>query len=358
MAKKRSSAKSVRKKTKSSSGRRGLSFLDKSKIAIDNLKRWRKKRNKNNPHKSFKRTYREDYMRETNIPGIMQHIFDSFRIIFKNYKLFLPFLVLMVVMSIFMIGLMGETSYAELKEGVERSSGENAGSLSKAWTMFMFTFATGGLAGASTEVTVAFSVLIFLAIWLVTIFIIRQRLAGHDIKLRDALYNAMTPLFSTLAIFVIVMIECVPLFLSMIAYSAAVQTEFLNTPFYALLFLGFALLMITLSGYLLSSSLIALLAVSVPGLYPMLALDSAAELMVGRRIKFVLRLIALIITMIIMWVVVMIPLILFDMFMKQFAWLEGVPFIPICLVVMTCFTEIYVTTYLYQYYRYLLDSDA
>ena len=97
MAKKRSSAKNARKKTKSPSGKKGLPFFEKSKIIIDNPKRWRKKRNKNNPHKSFKRTYREDYIRETNIPGIMQHIVDSFRMIFKNYKLFLPFLVLLSI---------------------------------------------------------------------------------------------------------------------------------------------------------------------------------------------------------------------------------------------------------------------
>ena len=91
MAKKRSSAKNARKKTKSPSGKKGLPFFDKSKIAIDNLKQWRKKHNKYNPHRSFKRTYREVYIRETNIPGIMQHIVDSFRMIFKNYKLFLIF---------------------------------------------------------------------------------------------------------------------------------------------------------------------------------------------------------------------------------------------------------------------------
>ena len=310
------------------------------------------------PHKSFKRTYREDYQRETNIPGFMQHIFASFRMIVANYKLFLPFLVLMVVVSIILIGMMGESNYTELKEAVERSGGEDAGSVTKAWMMLVSTFSTGGLAGGSKEVTMAFSILIFLTIWLVTIFIIRHKMVGHEIKLRDALYNAMTPLISTLAIFVIVIIECIPLFILIIAYAAAIQTNFLSTPFYALLFLGFALLMLVLSGYLLSSSVIALLAASAPGLYPMVALNAASELMMSRRIKFVLRLIVLLITIIIMWIVVMVPMILFDMFMKQFSWTEGVPFVPICLVTMTCFTEIYTTTYLYQYYRYLLDSNS
>ena len=329
-------------------------------VTTSRLLKWGKERvvKAKSPHKTFKRTYREDYQRETELPGIMHHIFASFRVIFRNYKLFLPFLILMAVISILLVGLMGESSYSELKDGVERSSAEGTSSVTKAWTMLLFTFSTGGLAGESKEVTMVFSVLIFLAIWLVTIFILRQEMAGHKIKLRDALYNAMTPLFSTLAIFVVVAIECIPFLILLIVYSAAVQTDFLTTPFYTLLFFGFAALMITLSGYLLSSSIIALLATSAPGLYPVVALDASSELMMGRRIRFVIRLGALILTALIMWIVVMMPLILFDMFMKQFAWTSEIPFIPIRLVIMTCFTEIYVTTYLYKYYRYLLEHDS
>ena len=44
------------------------------------------------PHKSFKRSYREDYVREKEMPGMIHHIFASFGMIFKNWKLFLPLL--------------------------------------------------------------------------------------------------------------------------------------------------------------------------------------------------------------------------------------------------------------------------
>ena len=182
-------------------------------------------------------------------------------------------------------------------------------------------------------------------------------MAGHKVKLRDGLYNAMTPLISTFVVFVVALIQCIPIFLLIIAYSAAVQTDFLATPFYALVFFIFAVVMIVISGYLLSSSLIALVAVSAPGLYPMKALRTASDLMMGRRIRFILRLIALIIVLALMWVIVMLPLILFDLWMKTFAWTSGIPFIPICLATMTCFTAIYITTYLYLYYRWMLGYE-
>ena len=319
----------------------------------------KKRSSKINPHKSFKRSYREDYRRETPVPGVMHHIFASFGMIFKNWKLFLPFLIIVVILDALFVGIMDQENYAQFQEVLDETSlqvaGEDIGDFAKAGLTLISTVTTGGLSGESSEAAMVFGVIIFLVIWLVTIFLLRHLLAGHKVKLRDGLYNAMTPMISTLIVLVVAIVQCIPIFILIIAYSAAVQTEFLATPFYALVFFIFAALMIILSTYLLSSSLIALVAVSAPGLYPMKALFTASDLMMGRRIKFILRLVALILTLAIMWVVVMLPLILFDMGMKQFEWTAGIPFVPICMTVMTCFTCIYVTVYLYMYYRWMLD---
>lgn len=328
---------------------------------FNNFKKKRFLKNKyKSPHKSFKRSYREDYIRDTKVPGIMYHIFKSFGMIFKNWRLFLPLLIIVVLLNVFFVGLMSESNYVQfqdiLDDTSEQVAGGNIGSVAKAGLILVSTISTGGLSGESSEAAVTFGVLIFLIIWLTTIFLLRHLMAGHKVKLRDGLYNAMTPLISTFLVFVVVLFQCIPIFLLIIAYSAAVQTEFLSTPFYALVFFVFAAIMILISVYLLSSSLMAFVAVSAPGLYPMRALNAASEMMMGRRVRLILRLIALILALGIVWVVIMMPLILFDMWMKSFEWTEGIPFIPICLTTMTCFTSIYVTTYLYLYYRWLLDN--
>ena len=313
-----------------------------------------------NPHKSFKRSYREDYKRKTNVPGIMHHIFKSFGMIFKNWKLFFPLLIIAVILNVLFVGIMEETDYVDYQETLNETSlqvaGGDIGNFAKAGLLLVSTITTGGLSGESSEAAIVFGVIIFLIIWLVTIFLLRHLLANHKVKLRDGLYNAMTPLISTFLVVLVAFIQCIPIFILIVVYSAAVQTDFLATPFYALLFFIFASLMVILSGYLLSSSIIALIAVSAPGLYPMRALHTASDLMAGRRIKFILRLIALVLVLAIIWVVIMLPLILFDMWMKQFEWTAGIPFVPICLTIMTCFTAIYVTVYLYMYYRWMLDS--
>ena len=311
-------------------------------------------------HKSFKRSYREDYRKELKIPGIMHHILETFGTLLKNWKLFLPLLVFVVIVALFFVGIMSEETYQQyqkiLDQAASQGEGGGLGVIEKAGLLLASTVSTGGLAGDSGELVVVFGCLIFLTIWLVTVYFIRMLKAEKTVRFRDGLYNAMTPLISTLFVLVVAIIECVPIFLLIIAYSAAVETEFLAEPFYALLFFVFAVIMILISGYLLSSSLMALSAVTVPGMYPLNAINAASDMMVGSRMKFIVRLVALVVTIVLMWVIVMLPLILFDLWMKQFEWTTAIPFVPFMVLLMTCFTGMYVSAYLYIYYRYMLEA--
>ena len=174
------------------------------------------------------------------------------------------------------------------------------------------------------------------------------------INLRDGLYNAMAPLISTFLVFVVVVIQCIPIILVLVFYSAAIKTDFLNMPFYALLFFVFAALMFTISGYFLSSSLIAFLAISAPGMYPLKALHLASELMSERRFKFISMIIGLVFVVIIMWLVVLTPFVLLDAWFKEIGWI--ISLVTIVSVVMGCFSCMYITIYLYLYYKWLLSN--
>ena len=243
-------------------------------------------------------------MRGLNVPGMGQHIVEAFQMLGRNWKVFGSLLILSAVLEI--------------------------------------------LAVQTTEETTAvFTILIFLMIWLTTIFLVRHIKAKHKVTLRDGLYNAMAPLIPTLIVFVVAVVECIPIFVLIIAYSAAVKTDFLTMPFYALMFFGFAGLMLSLSGYLLSSSLVALIAVSAPGIYPLSAFVTAAELMMGRKIRFVLRLIALMLVLAVMMAVVVLPLAALKVPMEV---------LSVIVSFVGCFGAIYMTVYLYLYYRWLLDA--
>lgn len=313
-------------------------------------------------HKTLKRSYREEYARPLEIPGLLSHSVTCFKIIFKNWKTFIPMIFWVVLLNVLLVGLMSESTYVNFQDNLDSEAielgGAQIGNVAKASLLLISTITTGGLTNGMSDVQQIFAILLFVITWLTSIYLVRHIMAKHKVKLRDGFYNALTPLISTLLVVVVVFLELIPIFIVIITYSAAVSTEFLNTPFYALVYFIFAALLVLLSVYLLSSSLIGLVAVTAPGVYPMIALRTASNLVYGRRMKLIGRLIFLIFTLAVTWIVVMLPLILLDMWLKSsFEWLAGVPFISVMLLIMTVFSVIYVATYLYLYYRRMLDYD-
>ncbi len=311
-------------------------------------------------HKSFKRSYREDYQRKTETPGLLSHAMTTFQLIFKHWKTFFALIAIMTVAYIILVGLLSEDLYQQFQTSIDETSTGLAngkiGNFAKAGLLLISTITTGGLDTGMGEVQTVFMVALFLIMWLVVIYLLRHFLAGGRPKLRDALYNALLPLISTLLVFVVIFIQAIPLMLVAITYSAAIMTDFLSTPFYALVYFIFAAVMILISVYLLSSSLMALVAVTAPGVYPMAAIMNASDLMAGRRVRFILRAFYLILVIALIYLVTMLPIILIDLWLKSvWSWLAGWPIVPFFLLVATCFVFIYATTYLYRYYRWLLD---
>ena len=340
----------------------GLIASVKLALAKNKDKRAFRKSTKVKLHKSFKRSYREDYIRETKLPGLLSHANATFKLIFRNWKLFLPLIALVVIFNIILVGLMSEESYNVFKTSLDETNEQLAkgqlGNVGKAGLLLIGTVTTGGLNRGMTEVQQVFMVLLLMITWLVTIYLARHIVAGHKIKLRDGLYNALTPMISTFCVVAMIFIEMVPIFIVIITYSAAVSTDFLATPFYALVYFIFASLMILLSSYLLSSSFLAMVAVTAPGLYPAVALNTASDIIAGRRIKFIIRLIFVVFVLAFCWVFVMMPIILLDNFLKaSFSWLSDVPIVSLALLNMSVFSVVYVAIYAYLFYRKLLDMD-
>lgn len=322
----------------------------------------KKKRSRVRLHRSFRRSYREDYNRPFEGPGLLSHAVFSFKIIFKNWRIFLPLILLIAVMNILLVGIMNEDTFVQFQKSIDETAEDiqmgELGTFAKSGLLLVSTITTGGLSQGMTEVQQVFATLLFIVTWLTTIYLLRHILAGHKVKMRDGLYNALAPFISTLIVALVIFVEAIPAMIVIIAYSAAVATNFLATPFYALIFFIFAALLILLSVYLISSSLVAMIAVSAPGLYPLVAIQTASDLLASRRIKFIIRVLYLFITLIVVWVIIMLPLIALDLFLKSvFPWLVGLPFVSLELLLMTCFSVVYATTYLYLYYRRMLDYE-
>lgn len=315
-------------------------------------------------HRSFKRSYYEDYQRKTELPSLTSQASAAFKMFFKFWKIFLPLLLIFVGLYIFLIGAMSENTLADVKANVEQTNKDVAdgkiGTVGKAGLTLLGIISTGGLT-TMNDAQVVIAVLLFAIIWLVTIYLARHLLAGHqEIKMRDGFYSALSPLVSTLVVGLIIFLEAVPIMLTIIVFQVALTTEFLSTPFYALLFFMFAALMITLSLYLLSSSFFAIIVVSAPGLYPLTAVRMAKNLIMGRRLRFLIRVFYLVIIVALLYLLLLMPAIILDGVLKaQFAWLaeSKIPFVAIIQLTITVFIFIYLSIYFYLFYRALLDYN-
>ncbi len=323
---------------------------------------WGKKSERVRLHRSFKRSYREDYNRPLETPGLLHHAMSTFQLLFRNWRIFLPLIILIVVANIILVGLMSEDTFVEFQKSLDETTESLAagkiGGVAKSSLLLISTVTTGGLSQGMTEVQQVFTILLFLITWLVTIYLVRHLLANHCPKLRDGLYNALSPLISTLVVLLVVLLQSIPILIVVITYAVAVNTEFLATPFYALVYFIFASLLILLSAYLLSGGFLALVAVTAPGLYPIAALHAASDLIAGRRIKLIIRMVYMFAVLAVLWAIIMVPLILLDLWLKSvFDWLVGIPFVSLELQIMTTFSAIYFATYSYLFYRRMLDYD-
>ncbi len=322
---------------------------------------WDKKRARLKLHHSFKRSYREDYVRPLKTPGLVAHAWMTLKVLFKNWKLFGGLLFIIVFLNMFFVGLMNENTYQTVQESIDESSellqyGE-LGRVAKSGLLLISTVTTGGLTNGMSEVQQVF-VFLFAAITiLVTVYYLRHLLAGNKPSIRDGLYNALTPLISVMLVLLLLLVHLIPVFIFTVLYSTAVSTEFLNEPLYAFLFWLLGSLLILLSAYLVPVSLLSLMAVTVPGIYPMQAVNAVTDLIQGRRTKLIIRVIFAFLFLAVLWVVIMLPLIWLDLVLKQNVdAVEGFPIIPFFLQIMTTFTVIYLTSYLYLYYRRMLDD--
>ena len=122
-----------------------------------------------------------------------------------------------------------------------------------------------------------------------------------------------------------------------------------------LFWIGASLLGI-LSLYWITSTLIALIIVTLPGMYPFQAIKTAGDLMVGRRIKILLRWLWMALVVLLTWAIVLLSFIFIDMGLKAlFPVISSCPIVPIVILLLSALTTIWVSAYVYLLYRKAVD---
>jgi hypothetical protein len=333
------------------------------------LKRWQssiKERVSNllmrRPHRSFKKTERRDYQRSLALPGYWALTNDVRKILWRNKKLFLALALIYGILTFVVVGLVSQASFKDYADTLRESGGKlfegQWWEIGQAAILF-----TGGVLGALNnspgDVEKFVAVLLGLLVWLTTIWLLRAIMAGKRPYLRDALYNAGAPIISTFLVFLIAAIQLLPVALAALAFAAASTTGLVDDGIESMVFWAFELLLLTLTLYWITSTLFGMVVVTLPGMYPFNAIRTAGDLVIGRRIRILLRLLWGIWLTIAIWAVVMIPLILLDTWLKSiYSWFAWFPLIPILLLVIASLSIVWLSAYMYIFYRKVVDDDA
>lgn len=299
------------------------------------------------PHRSFKRT--KSRRTPLKIATLRQTVFGSLRTIFENKKLLFGLGLIYMVATYIFVGGIAQTDFVALKQATSELFG---GSFSSAGTVFslLTSTMTGAFNSNMTELQQFLAVFIGFMFWLTLIWALRMRFAGQTIKIRDALYNSGAPIIPYVLVILVIILQLSPGGIGVFVLATAQAGGFLQGGVEVMMFALAAVLLGILSVYWISGSLVSLVIITLPNMYPWRALSIASELVIGRRLRVILHLLVLGLVLLLMWVVVLFPTLLIDSWLR---W-DWLPLIPIVVQILGAFTIIYAATYVYRLYRSLL----
>jgi len=302
------------------------------------------------PHRSFRQTppAQRGRTRRLGVKAAWLLIVETFSFLKRHRRLFIWLVVLYALATYFLIGGVSQADYASLKAD-SKSIAQGLDVITQA-AAYLGAAVTGGLTQAPSDLQRFLSGFITLIFWLATIWAVRMLSADRKIKLREAFYNGMTPMMSTLAVLLVVALQLIPAALGLFAFSIAVTQDWITSAVEGLAFGGAALLLSLLSLYWITGSIVATAIVALPGMYPLQAFVDARQLTMGKRWDIALRVVSVLIIEVLVWAVIMIPVFILDSWLS----LPWLPLVPIAIQVMSGFSVIFTSTYLYKLYRSLL----
>lgn len=303
------------------------------------IRHWRKERRKKRQYRSF---HLQKKIKELKpLPRAHKILKESLIFLWRNKRLFVAIASIHVLVYVFLINAPQRIlSIDEIQETVNDALGEGS---SQTLNGTLATLGTVIGVNASAQAGGTRAALAILLISLVYIWAIRQVSNKQDIGMRDAYYQGMAPLFPVLLILAIVALQMIPFAVAGIGYSIARTGGIFVTGFEDLAFFIIVLLMGLLSLFLITPTIIAFYIATLPGMYPMEAMRSAKKLVqfqrlaVFRRIFFLPLFLAIIYTVLLLFLIRFLPDI-------TFYYTESFQFVALPLI----------HVYLYKLYRSLI----
>ena len=313
------------------------------------------------PHRSFRLTRRRDSARSLTIEGYVAFTLYVNRMFRQHWHMFGLLVLIYAFIMIVLGAITTQDTYDSIDALLRGASGDffgkGIGQIGQAGLIALSAFATS--AGNLQPDEHVYLILGLIMAWLATVWLLREIMLGRKPKLRDGLYNSGAPLLSTLGVVIVLVVQLLPVGLVVLAYAALSSIGVIDNGFGSMLFWLIAATIIALVLYWITSTIIALIVVTLPGVYPLRAVKLSGDLVVGRRLRVMYRLLWGLLAVGFTWVGVLVAVILIDNWLKMLlpgiAW---VPIVPYVGALMTSYVVVWYATYAYLFYRKVVDDDA
>jgi hypothetical protein len=258
----------------------------------------------------------------------------------QHWQFWLRFVLLFVVLNLLLVHNVAN-DVASLKSQLASFLGANSPATGLGTYALLLTTSSSasGAAGAYQYLLLVIGSLA--AIWSLRQFMSDQPPA--TLRLRDSLYRGMAPLVPFVLVLIVLSLEFIPVVLSGGLYGVVASGGILRTWFEQLLFLAIFFAGLGLTIWLLMRSIFALYIVTLPDMTPIRALRDANQIVKGRQLNIIRKLVFLLAMLLLGSMVVLLPVIFVAPAATQWVFfLLSVAALP------------FIHAYLYSLYRELL----
>lgn len=290
-------------------------------------------------HRSFRLTKRK-LVQPKPLPSIRALLVQTWQVVWGNKLVFLGIGLVYAVLSFVFIQGFGSAFSLQDLEGELRSAVNNDEVLGTV-ALFGYVLGSSGTGVGGGAATYQLFLVVFTS--LAVIWAARQVLAGERPTIKLAFYRGMYPLIPFILVAFVISLQFLPLLIGNMIFAAVTQNDLALTSLEVIVWLLLFVLLAMASLYMIISSIFSLYIVTLPDMTPLKALRSARELVLHRRVRIGLRVLALPIVLLVIIALLFIPLLLVTtMFVQPLFLLVS----SVCLVIFH--------VYMYLLYRSLL----
>jgi hypothetical protein len=292
-------------------------------------------------YESFHLQKRLKTVRKTPVAGSFTLLYRSIKLLCTNWQVFGAILLIYLLLELILVqGLSLVSSGSSLESTKNLLSGAtNIGSTSAS----LFLLLVGSGTGNSSSGAYQFILLLFIS--LVLIWAIRQHYLKVGMRIRDAFYKGVGPFVPFFLVFLTIGLELAPATIGIVLYSAVSTNGIAASGVEKVLWLIITIILCLVSTYYVTGTLFALYIVTLNDMTPVKALKLAGQLVKGRRLMLMRKIIFLPIAIFIIMAILVVPFLLF-----------AVKIAPVAFFVVTALMVAILHSYFYGLYRELLND--